>query len=79
MKSYTALKEQFDLPLHQFWRYLQMRHLLDHTCGSTSLKNPDSNTPSSILGLFRKGHVASKYYSMLLNHSDTMSSNLKAS
>lgn len=64
------MKQQFGIPQNQFWNYLQLRHLLIQTFGSTSVAPPSVDIWGRILDIFGKGHEAAAYYSMLLLNSE---------
>ena len=77
LKSFNDLKAQFHLPQHQFWKYLQLRHLLLHTFGSTSTPPPTVSFLTQIMNVFGGGHEASLYYAMMLKCSNKGSFSLK--
>lgn len=60
--SFSDINTPFQLPRNQFWRYLQLRHLLLYTFGSFA---PPIGFLTQILKIFGKGHEASAYYSMI--------------
>lgn len=66
LRSFDNLKQQFNIPQNQFWRYLQLRHLLMQTFGSTSTPPPKADIWHQLVTISKKGHAASAYYSILL-------------
>ncbi len=62
--SFNNLKESFALPQHQFWRYLQIRHLLVQTFGSPSTPPPIADALTHMLRLFGLGHEASSAHAV---------------
>ncbi len=70
LKSSEKLVQQHNLPRNQFWRYLQLRHLLVSTSGSP--QSPPSGYGSAnahhILAFFGLGHEASIYYSLFMDN-----------
>uniref|UniRef100_A0A669DHM2 Reverse transcriptase domain-containing protein n=1 Tax=Oreochromis niloticus TaxID=8128 RepID=A0A669DHM2_ORENI len=76
-KSFEKLVEEFDLPKQEFWKYLQLRHLMANTF-SSSAKFPSScNFLEEIKKTFGRGQEASAYYKMLLLASDPNTLSLK--
>ena len=70
IRSFASLRTTFDLPQCQYWKYLQLKHLLIQTFGSPSTPPPSNNTLAYILNIFGEGHEASQYYSFLLEYSN---------
>lgn len=66
MKSFNQLTQSFGLNKTQFWRYLQLRHLLSGTFGSSSQGPPEDNILSIILEAWGRGHEASVYYRLIM-------------
>ena len=76
--SFELLKDKFGLNNNQFWRYLQLRHMLVSVFG-TSSGFQSTDALKKILGIFGSGHEAAQYYSLLINQSgDKAISALKA-
>ena len=69
LKSFGNLVEQFDLANNQFWRYLQLRHLLVSIFGSPQASPQGLDLLNSVLRIAEAGHEASQFYSMLINTS----------
>lgn len=70
LKSFQDLKAQYLLPQSQFWKYLQLRHLLLQIFESPSTPPPTVSCLTYIRKVFGGGHEASKYYSVLLIGTD---------
>lgn len=70
LKSFDMLKAQFQLPHSQFWKYLQLRHLLLQTFGSATTPHTTVNHLTFIKKNLGGGCEPSKYYSLLLKHTD---------
>ena len=66
LKSFDDLKQQYDLPHTQFWRYLQVRHALQTIFGSRLQSPKPADKLHTILKVFGRGHEAAKYYKMLM-------------
>uniref|UniRef100_A0A3P9MG76 Reverse transcriptase zinc-binding domain-containing protein n=1 Tax=Oryzias latipes TaxID=8090 RepID=A0A3P9MG76_ORYLA len=77
IKSFEKLKQEFNLPRQDFWRYLQIRHLLVTTFGSVTTVPSSCNIIEDIKVALRRGHEAAAYYRMLLTMSDTNTLSLK--
>ena len=70
LKSFEELKTEFGLPQQHFWQYLQLRHLLNETFGSSTSLPPKIEIVEIIFKIFGMGHEASAYYSLLREASD---------
>lgn len=66
LKSFNQLTQTFELNKTQFWRYLQLRHLLCGTFDSSSQGPPEDNILSIILEAWGRGHEASVYYRWIM-------------
>lgn len=69
LKSFVDLRAQYRLPHNQFWRYLQLRHLLCHVFGSPNSAPHNIDWLTQALKTFGAGCKASIFYSMLLKSS----------
>lgn len=70
LRSFENIKQTYDIPQNQFWRYLQLRHLLTKTFGSTSQAPTTADIWCHIVKISGKAHAASAYYSMMLQDSE---------
>lgn len=64
------LKLQFQLPQNQFWRYLQRRHLLCTTFGSSGPYPLEKDWFPCVLEVSGRGNRASAFYLIFLKGSD---------
>lgn len=70
LKSFEKLTREFNIPRQDFWKYLQLRHLLAKTFGSPTVAPPRCGTLEDLREAFGRGHEASLYHKMLLSASD---------
>lgn len=77
LKSFAILVEQYDLPQNQFYKYLQIRHMLNETILFPQQTLAGSNTLTKMLGAFGQGHEASRYYSSVLHNVGGQNNGLK--
>lgn len=68
LKSFECIQQQYNVPRSQFFRYLQLRHLLCETFGSTTQLPELADAHCRIFSLYGKGHEASMYYSWLIQN-----------
>lgn len=57
-KSFTILKEEYGIPQDQFWRYLQLGHLINQAVANPQVIFSGQNILKEILGVFGKGKGA---------------------
>lgn len=79
LKSFESLIAEFNLSRQDFWRYLQIRHLLGKVFGSFSSDPLNCAILQDVKKVFGAGHEASVYYRMLLSTSDPNGVSLKTS
>lgn len=65
LKSFRDLTQQFGLHRSQFYRFLQLRHLLVGIFGSSTSTPEDAGFLDRVLTIYGRRHEASVYYSML--------------
>uniref|UniRef100_A0A3Q1G672 Reverse transcriptase zinc-binding domain-containing protein n=1 Tax=Acanthochromis polyacanthus TaxID=80966 RepID=A0A3Q1G672_9TELE len=70
LKSFEDLRALYGLPQNQFWRYLQLRHLLCHVFGSPTFPPSDVDWSTQVLSTLGKDCKASVFYAMLLKNSN---------
>lgn len=66
-KSFIMLKEEYGIPQDQFWRYLQLRHLINQAVPNPQVIFSSPDILKEILEVFGKGKGASFYYCALLD------------
>lgn len=66
LKSFEECVQQYGIPRSQFFRYLQLRHLLLKIFGSSTTAPKAAELLDKVLKSFGKGHEASVYYSLLI-------------
>lgn len=67
LKSFEGLVQQYNLANNQFWRYLQLRHLLIGTFGSPQTLPQGTDLVKKLVSILGLGHEASSYYSMFVS------------
>lgn len=70
LKSFEDIVRQFGIPRSQFFRYLQLRHLLSGIFGDNTSAPKAPDLLNDVIKNYGRGHEASKYYSMLINNQD---------
>ncbi len=78
LRSFENLVQHFGIPRSQFYRYLQLRHMLCTVFGSSTHPPKAADTLGEVITAFGKGHEASVYYSLLIQSlGDGASTSLK--
>ena len=72
IKSFEMLTGEYNLPRNNFWKYLQMRHLL-HTVIGRGIEPQQSDLLSRTTKIMGLGHEASIFYTMLFQQTVTIS------
>ena len=77
LKSFDMLKNQFNLPKNDFWKYLQLRNCILKASKDGSRSAPQSDICNFVIKICGLPHAASFVYSYLITRTSTSTEGLK--